>query len=72
MVLNQDKAHDKKFTLTPKTQKNPCHHNIHENNSCGDKEVVLNVDNAEEICANENVSVKISYQNMIIFFKPKM
>ena len=72
MVLNQDNAHGKIFTLTPKTQKNPCHQNIHENNSCWDKEVVLNVDNAEEICANENVSVKSSYRDMIIFFKPKM
>ena len=37
-----------------------------------EQNVVLNVDNADKICATENVYVKSSYQNKIIIFKPKM
>ena len=37
-----------------------------------DKVIVLNEDNADGICAVENVYVKISYGEEIIILKPKM
>ena len=53
-------------------QKNMYHWNIHQNNSCGDKVVVLNVDNTNKVSAAENFYSKSSNGERIIILKPKM
>ena len=49
---------DKIIILNRKRQKNKSHYHILENNSCGGKVVVLNLDNADKICAAQNVYTK--------------
>ena len=57
-----------------------CNLNIYDSNSCKQKVIVFNLNNANNICATENMSkenieniyVKSSYRDKLIIFNPKM
>ena len=46
--------------------------NFNENSSCGDKVIVLDLNNLVQICTAKNVYVKSSYRFKIVTFKLKM